>query len=369
MADDIKFVEVDSKTIENELIQGYENATGETLYPGDERRIFLLQEIPIIVAMKNDVNETGKQNLLRYAVDEMLDALGEFQNTPRLQAQKTLVTLRYTLSNAQATDVIVPTGSRVTPDGTLYFATLVELIIPSGQTYGDIKAEAMEPGEKYNDYTPGQIKNMVDVIPYVASVVNTDESGGGSDIENNERYRERIRQAPESFSVAGPEGAYVYWAKTADSNIVDISVSSPSPGVVKIVPLLINGEVPSQAILDKINTAVSAKDRRPLTDNVQVVAPIQVIYNIDLTYYISSSRQTEEAVIRSEIEDTGGAIEKYKACQCEKLGRAINPDELRYRLMQAGAYRAVITSPIYTAMDTNSVAKIGTVNIIYGGLE
>ena len=48
---DIKFVETDSSILENQLISGYENIAGETLYPGDERRIFLLQELPIIVGI------------------------------------------------------------------------------------------------------------------------------------------------------------------------------------------------------------------------------------------------------------------------------------------------------------------------------
>lgn len=373
MSDEIKFVEVDSKTIRNELIQGYENAIGDTLYPGDERRIFLLNETPVIVGLKNDINESAKQNLLRYATGSKLDALGEFYRTPRIPSLKALVTLRYTLSSAQPSSLTIPKGSRVTPDGKIYFATVADIIIPSGQTYGDIKAEAMDTGEKCNNYIPGQIKNMVDVIPYVSAVANIDTSSGGSDIEPDDDgvnvwsgYRERIRQAPESFSTAGPEGAYIYWAKTADSNIADISISSPSPGIVKIVPLLANGVIPEQPVLDKINAVVSARDKRPLTDNVQVAAPVEVTYNIDLTYYISSINQTEESVIREAIER---AIEAYKLWQCNKLGRAINPDELRYRIMQAGAYRVVLNSPAYIIVDTDKVAKIGTENIVYGGFE
>lgn len=369
LADDIQFIEVDAETIKNQLINDFENALGETLYPGDERWIFLMQLVPLIVGLKNSINDTGKQNLLKYARGSVLDALGEFRKTSRLPAQKATVTLRFILSDAQPVDVTVPKGTRVTPDGALYFTTSADLIIASGQTYGDITAEAAEVGSKYNSYAPGQIKNIVDLIPYVASVTNINTSAGGADIESDNDYRERIRQAPESFSVAGPEGAYIYWTMTADSTISDVSVSSPSPGVVKIVPLLINGGIPSQEILDKVNTVVSAKDKRPLTDNVQVTAPEQVTYNIDLTYYISSSKQAEEAVIRNAIEGTGGAIEQYKAWQCEKLGRAINPDQLRLLVMQAGASRMVLNSPVYTVIDSDKVASIGAINIIYGGLE
>jgi phage-related baseplate assembly protein len=366
---ELQFIEIDAKTIENELIAAFEEAIGETLYPGDERRIFLLQLVPIIVGQKNDINNTGKQNLLRYASGTVLDSLGEFYDTIRLPAQKSLVTLRFTLSTPQSFEVVVPQGTRATPDGLLYFSTKEELIIEAGQTGGDIIAESIETGVKYNGFSPGQIKIIVDPVAYVASVTNVDTSAGGADIEDDDSYRERIRLAPESYSVAGPEGAYVYWAKAADSTIADVAITSPTPGVVKIIPLLFAGVIPNQAILDKVFDSCNAKTRRPLTDNVQVAAPTQVTYNIELTYYISSLRQTDEVSIKKAVEDPGGAIDQYIIWQREKLGRAINPDELRYRIMQTMASRIELTSPVYTVLNTDEVAVPGTITITYGGLE
>ena len=46
------------------------------------------------------------------------------------------------------------------------------------------------------------------------SVMTTSEEG-------DNRLRERIRLAPASRSTAGPEQAYIYWAMTADSSIID----------------------------------------------------------------------------------------------------------------------------------------------------
>ncbi|MDF2591976.1 MAG: baseplate J/ family protein [Clostridia bacterium] len=369
MSDDVQFVEVDSVVIQNQLISDFESILGETLYPGDERRIFLLQLVPLIVGLKNDINNTGKQNLLRYASGAVLDALGDFYDTIRLPAQKSSVTLRFTLSSIQAASVTVPQGTRVTPDGIIYFSTTSDLVIAAGQTTGDITAESIESGVKYNGFVPGQIKNIVDPVAYVASVTNIDESSGGADVEDDESYRERIRLAPESYSVAGPEGAYVYWAKTADSTIADVSITSPTPGVVKIVPLLVEGGIPNQAILDKVYESCNATTRRPLTDNVQVAAPTQVTYNIELIYYISTLRQADEVSIKKAVEDPGGAIDQYIIWQREKLGRAINPDELRYKIMQTMASRIVLTSPQYLILNTDEVAVPGTVTITYGGLE
>lgn len=41
-------------------------------------------------------------------------------------------------------------------------------------------------------------------LPFVQSVTNTTESSGGADTETDDAYRQRIRSAPESFSVAAP---------------------------------------------------------------------------------------------------------------------------------------------------------------------
>ncbi len=364
---EINFVEVDAKSIEQELIQTFEQALKETLYPGDERRIFLMQMVPVLVGVKNSINDSAKQNLLRFARGQVLDELGGY-HTPRLQPQKAVVNVDFTLSGVQTNPLLIPKGTRVTPDGVLYFATTKDITIPSGSLTGPVLAEATEAGEKHNGFAPGQIKSIVDPVPFVAAVTNTDTSRDGAPMEDDESYRQRIRMAPESFSVAGPEGAYIYWAKTADPNILDLSVISPTPGTVKITVLMENGDVPHQSTLDAVNAACNDKKRRPLTDQVLVQAPTIVNYNLNLTYFISSENATFETTIRSNIEGTGGAIEQYKTWQASKLGRAINPDFLRQLMLNAGACRINLTAPVYTSINPNEVAKCTTVTVNYGGM-
>jgi phage-related baseplate assembly protein len=368
---EVTFVKVDAAEIEAELINNFEIATGETFYPGDERRIFLLQQVPVLVAQKNDINYTGNQNLLAFAVDEALDGLGEWLGVKRLEAQKALTTIQFNLSGAQVMDITVPYGTRVTPDGVLYFATSSDLIIPSGNITGTVLAKAMSGGEAYNNFIPGQIKTIVDPVPYVLSAVNINTSYNGADIESNDNYRARIQLAPESFSTAGPEGAYIYWAKTADINIQDVSVTSPTPGNVNVYTLMKDGIIPTQDILDKVYAEISPKNRRPLTDFVHALAPAIVNYDISLTYYISVARQSEEESIRKAIEGDDkvkGSIEEYIAWQYAKLGRDINPDYLKSLMFANGAFRIVPIAPVFTILDEAKVARVGAVSITYGGL-
>ncbi|OPX45072.1 baseplate J-like protein [Ruminiclostridium hungatei] len=139
---DINFVTVDSGEILNNLIKAFEEHMGETLYPGDERRQFLYNFVPVLVSAYNSINNTGRGNLLRYASGEVLDSLGEFWDCTRLPAQRARVTLKFSLSAAQTSSTHIPAGTRATPDGTIYFATLQELVIPAGQNQGTVTAKA-----------------------------------------------------------------------------------------------------------------------------------------------------------------------------------------------------------------------------------
>lgn len=364
----IKFVDADAQSIQNELIKAYQDKTGTILYPGDPRRVFFLQLVPVLLALKNDINYTGNQNLLPFAEGDVLDALGDRIGVPRLESQPAQVTMKFTLSAIQNDTVTIIKGTRVTPDGVLYFTTVSDLIIPPGETVGNVIAESIVGGEKYNDFVPDQINILVDPVPFVSSVTNTDTSSGGSDEEEDEAYRERQRIAPASFSVAGPTDAYVFFAKSADVDIVDVAVTSPLDGEVNVYILMKDGLIPNQSVLDKVTVEVNADNRRPLTDKVTVFASTAINYDINVTYYISEDRSTEVSAIRAAIEDPGGAVDQYEAWQYGKLGRAITPDDLQSRMYNAGAYRVVVTSPVYTEINPNEFATRNLKTVTYGGL-
>ncbi|EGW39155.1 baseplate J/gp47 family protein [Desulfosporosinus sp. OT] len=386
---DINFVEVDAGTIQQDLINDFQDSLGVNFNPSDERLMFLQQETPVIVGLKNSINDSAQQNLLRYARDEVLNALGEFygERGKRLAAETATVPLHITLSAVQPTDyTILKDDIVVTPDGKLDFIGTADVVIPSGQLTADTIARAADVGAKFNGFTSGQIKNIVKPIPYVASIVNTDFSAGGADVEENENYRERIRLVPESFSTAGPEGAYIFWAKTADSTIVDVNVDSPSPCVVMITVLLKDGGIPTQDILDKVLAILSSKDKRPLTDHVHAQAAAIVSYDIELTYYLDKDQATNEKNYRQAIEgknlDCGAdsAVAQYVSWQQSALGLAISPDMLRYFIQAAALYqsqtetktavkRIDFTAPVYTEITGTQVAKVGTITVTYGGLK
>lgn len=364
LADEIVFVETDAEALAADLISKFEEYLGKTLYPGDERRIFLQGIAYVLSDQLVHINETGRGNLLKYAEGAELDALGELYKNARLAAMPASVTIAFTLSTTPQTNISIAKGTRVTPDGKLFFATDEELIFIKGETQltKEVSATATESGASHNDLSIGHIDKLVDSNPYVQSVANTTVSGGGSDVETDDEYRERLRISPFSLSVAGPANAYVAIAMSVSGDVADVAVYSPSAGVVELAVVLDGGEIPSSdaGILNDILAACSDKDRRPLTDNVRVVPATGVDTNIEVTYYVSNNDTSKKDAIQN-------AVAEYQSWQVEKIGRDINPDKLTALMFGAGAARVVVTSPAYRALAKNEIAKFGTVKINYGG--
>lgn len=363
---DIEFVDADEEKVKAAIFNDYTAITGRTLSQGDPVRLFLLVVAEAIIRLMNNQNYVGKQNLLKYAAGDNLDALGAFSDTDRIPASAATTTLQITLSAARTQETIVPAGTRVaSPDG-LYFATNEDAAVLAGGTTTTVKATCQTVGDKGNSYLPGEIKNVVDPVAYVASIVNTTTSAGGADVEADDDYRERIHEAPERFSTAGPTGAYEYWAKTANSGIIDVAISSPSAGTVEIRPLLEGGKLPEQELLDTVKSIVSDDKVRPLTDNVTVLAPEAVAYDINLTYYVDAG--TSEATVKAAVTS---AIDTYRLWQKSKIGRDINPSRLIADIMAVpGVKRVNVTSPTFKELTATQVAQENsTISAVLGGSE
>lgn len=371
----IQFAQKDTAVIEAEIIKRFESAwleaTGDslTLYPGDPRRLLLLTVAEELVLQRYNIDFAAKQNLLAYAQGWYLDHLAVHVGVERLPAQPAKSTFEFTLSIAHAGVQIIPQGTRITPDGVLYFMTTEPGLVPIGEKKIQVPGECMVAGTQGNNYQPGQIKTLVDPLPWIQSVENITVSAGGADVEDDENLRERTQLAPESFSVAGPTGAYQFYAKGAHQGIVDVAVIGPpetEPGNVEIYPLMIGGEIPSQEILDAVLSICDAEDTRPDTDHVFVLPPEQIAYELNVTYWIDRARATQATSLQASIEKS---IQLWVDWQRGALGRDINPSELNHRMVAAGAKRTEISSPSFTVLSAAQVGIPENITISFGGLE
>ena len=361
---EIVFVDADASKVESYILGEYEKITGRSLAKGDPVRLFLLTNAAVIVLLLNKINETGKQNLLRYATGNNLDHLGALVGVERIPATAAVTTMQVTLSAELGNSTVIPAGTRFTAGDNVFFALDAPMIIKSGQTSGTGSATCLEVGPKGNDYIAGQLKTLVDPVPYVASVANITTSEGGTDVQTDDSYREDIHGAPERFSTAGPDGAYVYHAKRASAKIADVTVWSPSAGTVEVRPLLTAGEIPGEELLNQVKATLDDKRVRPLTDKVTVLAPEVVNYTIDVSYYIDRDNETQAGAIQSAVNK---AVNDFALWQKSKLGRDVNPSELIARIMAAGAKRVAVTAPVYAKLTQTQVGVCTSTKVELGG--
>jgi len=361
----IHFTDYDAAEIERGVIGAAQTALGVDLGPGDERRIFLMAVVQFLVAAYAVIDDAARRNLLAYARGDALDAIGDGRGAPRLQAAPARAIFRFALSAPQAGVTLIPAGTRVTPDGALFFATDAALAIPAGQLAGDASATCLTPGAAGNGYEPGSVRIPVDLLPFVGAVSNLDTTHGGADIEADDAYRERVRLSPARFSVAGPAAAYDYHARSASADVRDVSVTTISPGEVLLTLLLPPEALPEDAI-GAVYAACNARDVRPLTDLVTVRAAKPIPFDVDVTYYAPLDA---EAVVVAAVEGPGGALDTYAEWQTSRIGRAINPDYLLMLLMQAGAIRADIEAPAYEELGPTQVASLANVTIAHETID
>mgnify|MGYP004663612969 FL=1 len=371
---DISFIEY--KTVDDvkaSMVADYEaymtEATGKTYtLPRVSRDRFKLYAAAaqIYQAMKY-VDIKGKMDTVKYSVGDFLDLLGAFRcGATRNQAAAAVTTIRFTLSAARASVTAIPQGTRIAA-GQLFFATSVYTEIPAGDLTADIPAMCMTAGETGNGLAPGELKTLVDPVPYVQSVENTSTSSGGADRESDESFAARIFIAPGKYSTAGSRNGYEYHVQDYSSAIGGVHVSSDqAAGTVDIVFVMADGSLPSAETISAMSQHMSAETLRPMNDLVTVRAPAEVKYTVSLTYYINQSDNNRAVAIQQAV---SAAVDSYIAWQ-RKIGRDINPSKLLALVMGAGAKRAQITAPIFTAIPADSIAAIdGTASITYGGLE
>lgn len=368
---DFDFVETDSAKLYTEVIGTLMDYCNEPLYPGDERRVLGEGLVLVFTGLFSLFNDKAKQRALRYARGNVLDAIGERYGVTRSEPAMASATFRFAVSAVQESNIVIPAGTRITSDGSVYFATQEAAVLPAGGTEIDLLGVCTEGGSSYNGFAAGAIGTLVDLIPFIASAANITTSAGGDDGEpytedGDNRYRERIRLSPATQSTAGPESAYRYFVLSADADIADVAVDCPEdqPNTVNLYPLMRGGELPDEETLAKV-LAVLADDVRPMTDLVQAFAPSVVEYEVELKYYCTKDTQASTILT---IEGAGGAIDQYNAWQTASIGRDINPDQLRRFILApttgTGALRVDIVKPAFAELSKTQVARLSGAPVV-----
>jgi phage-related baseplate assembly protein len=184
-------------------------------------------------------------------------------------------------------------------------------------------------------------------------------------MESDADLRKRVQLAPESFSVAGPVGAYISTAMNSDGQVLDAAATSPIPGAVLVTVLSRDGDGTASAdLLSTVAAAVGAEDVRPLTDLVTVQSAEIVEYEVEATIYTFPG--PDGAVVLTEARKQ---LDAYIDA-CHRIGREVAISGLYAALHVDGVQRVILAKPAATVVTNETQAPHCTsVVITYGGMD
>ncbi|AKC78755.1 baseplate assembly protein [Xanthomonas arboricola] len=191
------------------------------------------------------------------------------------------------------------------------------------------------------------------------------ENGTPPTYESDVDFRRRIQLAPEGFSVAGPEGAYIYHALSAAADVMDASATSPAPGQVLVTVQSRTGDgTAPQALLDQVASILTNDDVRPLTDSVTVQSAQIVPYAIRGRVYTYAG--PDSAVVMRE------ALRSLRAYldEAHRIGRDVPESAIKAKLFADGVQRIELDSPAADIRISRTQAAYCTaIDIVHAGID
>lgn len=182
------------------------------------------------------------------------------------------------------------------------------------------------------------------------------------DGEADTALRQRVQLAPHSFSVAGPELAYVYWARSANPDVADATAVSPTPGQVVVTVLSASGDgVPASGVLDAV-TELLTGPVRPLTDEVIVQPATLVLFAIEAQLTVFAG--PDQALI---LQTALASLAAHLAA-ARKLGRDVTRSALIAALHVANVQKVELLSPAADiVIDQSEIASVTTTIVTIAG--
>jgi phage-related baseplate assembly protein len=214
------------------------------------------------------INNAAKAQLLAFAMKEDLDHLGTSRyGVERLKGSKPYSLFTCTLSATLAYDVTLPAGLKLTDTKGAFALLLADVKITAGQLSNTGYIEL----QSYVESSVIKTETIVTPLPYVATAIQNETFHDGADVEDDERYRDRIWLSRERKSTAGSDLTYKYFSKTADARVADVKIINDTAGTVKIYLLSnVTPHTADQVMIDRVDAELNKEEVRPLTDDVQV---------------------------------------------------------------------------------------------------
>lgn len=406
-----KFINTNVETIEQEVLESLEKKLDKTFQPGQLERLYCQHLAYRESLSKIAMQKAALLNLIEYSHCPILNEIGKMLDCEQLQEQYSKAAAEVGVNEARDYDIIVPKGTQIeTKDGKFTFITDEDVIIPMGDTKAQTNLTCISATSNANGYLAGEINSLLPLseIDYAKNITT---SSGGADIESEDSYKSRLKLALNKMSCAGSRNGYIYYAKSAHQDIIDVQVDSPElpatftlngqtytavdgvvnnsqmsatvdyitgdvsltftqpisslqlrippDSLVEVYPLTKNAALPD-TIKEAVIKSLNAEEVRPLTDKVVVLEPVALDFEIDakVIFYKTADKDAAKRQIEANIDSY---IEKMKL----SLAKSVVPSEIIALIQRVdGVYSVELKKPDYKTLKLNQYANISA-NIKY----
>ncbi|MEX1197801.1 MAG: baseplate J/gp47 family protein [Pseudohongiellaceae bacterium] len=169
--------------------------------------------------------------------------------------------------------------------------------------------------------------------------------------ESDTDFRSRVQMSFESYSTAGSRGSYAFHGRSADPDVKDIQITSPSEGEVDVYVLSRAGNgYPSASLVGTVTDALSADTVRPLTDKVTVHPAEIVTYTVEATLFVLPGPDQES------IRDSAAEALQKMTDEKHRIGARVSLAAIYSALYRNGVEYVELSTPTEDIVATGTQA-------------
>lgn len=269
-----------------------------------------------------------KQSFVQTATGKYLDMLGEMRDCTRKEETKAVGTLRFYNAQAPDEDITIKKGTICSALSKPYiqFETTEDAVITAGELSVEVPAQALDGGEEYNVLS-GEISVMVNAPLKVENVTNDSAFSGGSNIESDTAFRERIIRnytiPANGMGRASIENKIEKLDYISDCRVTNTDTA----GKVNIAVLVRDGQGITDERSEEIRECVGFADIVGADVNISIASEATVALTVDATVIASADKDKTADFINDVINEAFSERKIGKSLSVSKITREILKNE------------------------------------------
>jgi len=254
------FLQETEDEIHQRMLQGFpaDISTAEGSFAWDATRPTAIEKAGMVSMQLTEVLRTA---LPQYSYGDYLRFLGVLRGVWEKEATNARTTIR--VEAVPGTPIPAGTIAIVPSDGTqevIEFKTLERGDV-DGTEVIDLQVEAVKAGTVGN-VDAGTIITFAKSINGIKSVTNPEPAIGGTDLEDDESFRDRLTSSYQDTPLSGAKRDYIKWAQEVPGvGVVFVIPEWNGPGTVKVIVLDANGAPANQSLVDAVQEYIAPDGR------------------------------------------------------------------------------------------------------------